>query len=451
MAVSRAREYQESSSSAAATLHISSPATSFNFTTAQECLLSLEQVQNKNMDVCFKHRVPTLESVITFNGYHHILLGTIRNIGQTLRDSEWNCGPNYQTRRLPLKRQTMIKCPTHLNLTHIWPSEASKESGLVPKYDIRQHVACETLETNEFKDQEKNLGENVKLGACQIFRGPKSRTYMHEWISYHHLIGIQHFWIFMNERWNLEDLPQLPHITYVPYNFYLDDHKPGANIDWQVPMQMRCLWKAKKYGLDWIITTDSDEYIDIQDPNATAVETIIVPAAASNATAALTTTTTTTSMPKFLSRFDPQKVGALQMMSIRYGSHLKLERKEDLPLQIDQVWRNKNLRLVQGGWERHKMIYSVPTAISVGVHYLWNVRNGGNVKKYIKLLEQPETSVYLHHYKRASSPTGIRGTRRFEDLVMDSNLRDRYRTQLLMVMNRTDLIRPSHDGKLSKQ
>ena len=455
MAISRAREYQKASFPAAGTLHISSPATSFYFTTAQECLLSLEQVQNQNMDVCFEHHVPTLESVITFNGYHHILLGTIRHIGQTLRDSEWNCGPKYQTRRLPWRGETMIKCPTHLNVTHIWPSEASNKSGLVPKYDNRLHIACETLETNEFKEQEKHLGEKVKLGACQIFRGPKSRTYMHEWITYHHLLGIQHFWIFMNERWNLEGLPQLPHITYVPYNFYMGDHILGANIsrfrviDWQVPMQMRCLWKAKKYGLDWIITTDSDEYIDIQDPTATAMETIIAPAASSSAAPALTTTTT--SMRKFLSRFDPQKVGALQMMNIPYGSHLNLERKEDLPLQLDQVWRNKDMRSVEGGWERQKLIYSVSTAISVGVHYLWNVSNGGNAQEYIELLEQPETSVYLHHYKSARSPTRIRGTRLFEDLVMDSNLRDRYRTQLLTVMNRTDLIRPSHDGNLSKQ
>ncbi|KAL7569037.1 hypothetical protein ACA910_021318 [Epithemia clementina (nom. ined.)] len=233
---------------------------------ATECRLALEKLQNQKIGEWIKLGVPTVEDAIPLNGYLYVLLGYLPRLDGTQLSAEWNCGtrsaanPNlttsvYKTRRLNWEKgKTMIRCPDHWNVTHIWPSIPSNTSGTCPMYDIRPYKTCNDWETKEFQDKVSFKG-NIQFGACQIVRGRKSRQNLHEWIAYHHLLGFQHILIYLNQPWNLEGLPQLDYVTYIPYNFYLGHQVNHANplvIHWQVPMQMRCLWNAKKFGLDWI-------------------------------------------------------------------------------------------------------------------------------------------------------------------------------------------------------
>ncbi|KAL7560575.1 hypothetical protein ACA910_001440 [Epithemia clementina (nom. ined.)] len=425
----------------------------------------------------------------------------------------------------------------------------------IPIYDIRPYLICNALETTEFHKQHpshdnghhhhhsinnnnhysnNNNNKRVKVGACLIVRGETSRQYLPEWIAYHSLLGVQHIWVHVNEPWTdywqqqqqeqqEQQQPQQPPlldqvgVTYIPYNYYLGDHLGGDQarmflIYWQVPMQMRCLWRAKELGLDWIMTTDTDEYMDIfveennnnnnnnnkndKKKNATTTAPTAMMIMADNDedhastsytnyqdysnrsksmhkkthTAeplfSLSSSSSSSSLPliHFLSRYDPHAVGALQMMSVPHGRPPRLAggittttldrnnhnnnnhsststSNSNMLLQMDQTWRHKNME--SGGFARCKLLYSVPNAASVGVHYLWTcgIDRGSDSDSSDKPsctivpLNQPQTSLFLRHYKKAPrSPTGIYHAQDHAQLVNDTRLVDRYRTQVVQVL-----------------
>lgn len=132
---------------------------------------------------------------------------------------------------------------------------------------------------------------SISIGACLRIRG--MHHFLEPWIRYHRHLGIQHFWIFLNEPTNLTTVPTmfLPKssshhnniITWIPYNYYAPDFvhdTPNNSYSrssilrhskhfWQSTTQMQCLYHAKRLGLEWIITLDVDEYIWIRETTAT--------------------------------------------------------------------------------------------------------------------------------------------------------------------------------------
>ncbi|KAL7569039.1 hypothetical protein ACA910_021319 [Epithemia clementina (nom. ined.)] len=442
---------------------------SFVFDSSTQCRLALEQYQNQKIDEWLAQGVPSLEDVFEYRGSLYILLGPLPGMDQSLLNGEWRCGQvsdnnisnttmltsHYITKRYDWRGHPVMRCPANLNVTHVWPSSSRQASNtttsattkktVLPIYDTRPYQTCNDLDINEFKNKHKKRSRNkVKLGACAIIRGSYSRHYLLEWIAYHKVLGLEHFWVYVNEPWNTTGLPHLDYVTYVPFNFYLNDHILHANelhIHWQVPMQMKCLWNAKRLGLDWILTTDTDEYLDILDPNVnTTLSTSILPSSSSSVSP----------MSQFLSRFNPNKIGSLRIMSVPYGHHRQLEPLMNASLsssspsclQMDQVWRHKDLRHVKGGWMRRKLIYSARTVVSVGVHYMWKCWHCS--KNTAIAMKKPETSIYIRHYKSSShTATGIYGNDDFQALVKDTRLVDLYRTAVWTLMNQTKVITSS--------
>ena len=65
----------------------------------------------------------------------------------------------------------------------------------------------------------------MKIGICIQFRGEFDRQLIPQWIEYHKMIGIDHFWIFPNESWNMTGLYNTSYITYVPWDvFWYNGH-----------------------------------------------------------------------------------------------------------------------------------------------------------------------------------------------------------------------------------
>ena len=130
------------------------------------------------------------------------------------------------------------------------------------------------LECEELEYAESPLSEDANIGACVMLESHDmniTRSALAEWLTYHRLIGVEHFWVYVTELWTSEHRPtnilMLPYVTYIPYNFVWRDHwahssfrAPFHNF-WQVAMQHQCIFRAKRHKLKWVTTTDIDEYI----------------------------------------------------------------------------------------------------------------------------------------------------------------------------------------------
>lgn len=60
------------------------------------------------------------------------------------------------------------------------------------------------------------------VGAVVIFAGgEKARNEALQWAEYHHIIGIQHIWLYVNEHWEYKDYADdfdKPYISWIPYD-----------------------------------------------------------------------------------------------------------------------------------------------------------------------------------------------------------------------------------------
>lgn len=117
----------------------------------------------------------------------------------------------------------------------------------------------------------------TKIGLCVRFCG--DHHLVPPFIAYHRLIGVEHFWFYINEVFNITDLPMASDVTYVPYRFVWSDHhnksrwnygngvvgpwkfRRNGHSFWQPTAMQQCLYRSKRYGLDWIMANDIDEYL----------------------------------------------------------------------------------------------------------------------------------------------------------------------------------------------
>jgi hypothetical protein len=177
----------------------------------------------------------------------------------------------------------------------------------------------------------------------------------------------------------------------------------GDNF-WQVEAMQQCLYRSKRYGLEWLMTNDIDEYLWLNE-----TESIGVNKSAGNHSI----------LQQFLSKYEQYpKLGGLAVEGWAFGAH-KNERGKMLKLQIDYVYRANE---VSGG--RRKIIYRVPTAKRISVHWLYG---GGS------LIELPISTIRWNHYREPHA--GIYGRKRRFPIVRDSSLPDTYRSSIVQALN----------------
>jgi hypothetical protein len=174
---------------------------------------------------------------------------------------------------------------------------------------------------------------------------------------------------------------------------------------------MHCLYTAKKYGYDWIVTPDVDEFIHVVAKNYTMKPTL-------------------NRFPKFMEQFDKTKYASLEMNSIPYGKN-SFHGEFDQQLLIDYVWR-KNITLSEYPFGRYKHIYNVNLVTTLSLHHCWKADGIANVP-----LGPEEYGIYMQHYKKAhigvfyaGHHTKIRYVGNVNELQSDTTLRDEYHDAL---------------------
>lgn len=285
-------------------------------------------------------------------------------------------------------------------------------------YSLEEPLECDRLEEYETAA----IHKHNKLGACLRFKGDYDRSLVPQWIEYHRMLGMQHFWIYVNEEWDLKGLYNTSYITYIPFDFVWDNHQPHFRHHYasyapkisQEPAIYNCVWNAKKYGYDWVTATDVDEWIRV--PSAEPQRNDLPP------------------LQSHFQKFDPQQIGCFIMKSVAYGSNRWLHHPTVIPppLLIDYVWRqNKNL---SDYYSREKPIFNPQSVWSIGVHFCWQAQG---IKQELK---PQDGDLYVQHYKLAHKGVYKKMAKKMvesqDDLLQDSTMRDMYRSELVQALEK---------------
>jgi hypothetical protein len=316
----------------------------------------------------------------------------------------------------------------HPNRTRVNSRERTKSAH----YNVKSLVTCDEISLQ----QEPPRPNTARVGMCTSIRGHNVRRAVDQWVEYHRLIGVDHFWIYINEDWHAAStvlLPERPYVTYIPFNFTLCNHpnKLGKEekfrCDKDRPIVQQavihdCIYRSKQLGLEWIATPDVDEYIHVVDTNSTNIYN------------------TATKQPRqqqqqeplllhFLNTLYPtqedrDKIGGLVMKSIPFGRNRRLDPpNKTYPLLLDYVYRKQGNLSDHNVFshDRQKVIMNPNTVKYVTVH---NINVGGPMVRL-----SASTQVHLQHYKnpykgpfRSSNYSIIlddRLSRKFRDRVME--------------------------------
>lgn len=169
-----------------------------------------------------------------------------------------------------------IQCPqgeeTRLYKVTAYPQNYTLAQQLT--YRVKEHIACELDHPLRVPPRGTNI-----VGTAFIF-GYLARSPHHllEWIEYHRMVGVNHFYLYIvheytDDEWNL--LPNLSYITYVPWNvlFISNPRARSEVLSFQISHQNDVLYRSRAAGVQWVTYNDIDEYIQImgQRNNATPV------------------------------------------------------------------------------------------------------------------------------------------------------------------------------------
>ena len=419
---------------------------------ATRCFLDLQkQLNDHEIDKWIKADVPIVEKVFRLERVWIILLDVEHLHHETIKGGRhknfwladggvqwyWQNGNNTSlacvTNALTDDPHvSVLSCPNPNNDNDrsanpiLWAMNATPTAHVdthkkpLVTYNLTKFHACEALETKAW--HQRRNPQNVSLGACTMWRDV-SPLQIHEWIAYHRMIGVERFWLYQNEpfwsqrkkrRQNKNDaflwasLALMDDVTMIPYyNFHhrrvknSPPNHPSNFSFWQEPMQFQCLYRAKKYQVDWIITTDLDEFIWVGNSN--------------NQPATRQSRPLLRELLHELEMTHPniKDVGAFEMNSIPYRRNVHFDPPQHLPL--DYTWRTAQ-PLDARERDGVKLIYQVEVARAIGRHELWK---GG---KTFQL--QPSTQAHVRRFKETTAPIP-------NDLIRDSELFDAYHIPVL--------------------
>jgi hypothetical protein len=304
-------------------------------------------------------------------------------------------------------------------------------------YNMSLFVQCERQDiqwhaTKRFVQPSppRPLSKNIKAGITTTFAGSRKRVF--EWATYHHILGFDHIWIYINDEWDKgEDLQVMSrdYITWIPWNYNTRHYNKTLERKYcafheifRPPSQNDALWRARRLGFDWMAFTDLDEFLVIGNSSSGGggnMERNHAP------------------LKEYLEQtYDKMQnhemYDAIMLRSVPFGGNHVQQQEEDVELILDYTWR-LNANLTEWWASRNKLLVRVPRVSTVNIHYIGNP-NG-------KLYEPPATEIRVNHYKQPE--LGVFNGRKAwyttannkDEIVQDTKLRDEYRDLVWTTMN----------------
>jgi hypothetical protein len=163
----------------------------------------------------YKMNLPVLSSVklLQVKGgmpQSHYYSVVFVDLGNSHQRKKFLCNGKYEASFDEKVTQfVVLKCPPELDpskepLTGIaFVDEENPETAEpIAYYDTRKALECELLDIKFFSPVEPM----IILGAVSIFAGgEKGRKEALQWAEYHHIIGVEHIWLYVNEHWDYKD------------------------------------------------------------------------------------------------------------------------------------------------------------------------------------------------------------------------------------------------------
>lgn len=316
------------------------------------------------------------------------------------------------------KEELIVQCPTKYD-TSTLEGITMKMESTTTSYNATGFVRCDQLLKPALQ---RRWDTAPSLAAATFLRTAAPRRLVSQWVEYHRLIGVQHFFIFVHEHFHIDDgvLPlHRPYITYLPHNFCGRDAQGHSAVSQKIcqtlyqffhpVMNTEALHLGEQLGIEWVAFMDVDEYIHVHEPSQ--------------------------NLTSFLRALpDQPTLGGVQLKSVPYGSSPLSDKDSDDGLLIDNTWRDNIENLNSYDWHRMKHIAKPQSHVrAVGVHV-----NHGTLRVQPA---DPDSQVYLHHYK--SLPGDHKGVFRAtnqSDLIQDTRLRDSFQKRLAHALDDADML-----------
>ena len=141
----------------------------------------------------------------------------------------------------PHRHTLIVHCDGVLQVRH-------PERPMVQGYPI--HQGCEMLE----EDRSIEEDNHHHLALCTMVKGPNLRQEITEWVAYHSLLGIERFFIYVNDLFDDYLDFVLPNVTFLPFQ-----HGVTKAFFFQQAMQNDCIHRTR-HKVDWVGLNDIDEY-----------------------------------------------------------------------------------------------------------------------------------------------------------------------------------------------
>lgn len=283
----------------------------------------------------------------------------------------------------------VIQCPqgeeARISKITVYPLNYSAAAKLT--YRVHEHVSCELdVPLRVPKNGTKVVGTAYAFGGLA-----RSPHHLLEWIEYHRLIGVGHFYIYIvddysEEEWNV--LPNLPYITYIPWDMLTTRSlKARAEIlSFQIAHQTDVLYRSRAALVEWVTYNDIDEYLHVLGGKEVL------------------------ELDRFVLR-NPE-LGSLMGLTIVYGHKERIDKAPDFMMEYSYRALEPN-RIA-----RQKCLVRTGFADYYNNHHV----SLGNETMRVK----PFNHWHYNHYKKASAGVFVQGQTGSKEIVYDSSLRDAF-------------------------
>lgn len=231
--------------------------------------------------------------------------------------------------------------------------------------------------------------------SCTSIRGFDNRQLLPQWIEHHRLIGVEHFFVYVNEPFNqMDEFYNQPYITYIPFDYH--ESPKDREFYFQAIWQNDCIYRARNASVSWVGIHDIDEYWNIRQKPYT--------------------------LKSITNTFDPNEVAGIAIQNMWFGPHPEESfthymHQKPSNLLMDYVWRSP---MINGP---NKFIVSPKLVDYHFVH--WMTKYRGRIEH--KVIDK----IIMNHYRR---PYDHVHTVSSEDAVRDSGFRNEYKDGVMKAL-----------------
>lgn len=197
--------------------------------------------------------IPLELAAVTLRGTYACLVAPYYS-REVLYEARLSCGVGSH-------RGILLHDPYYTTLTMLFP---------IPAAPIPATLVCGQWQSGPLVLAERDSGPHGKLAMATLAR--YDRPYIREWIEYHRLLGVGHFYVYTNHApeiaAELQPLVDTGLVTTIPWNYLYTVHPHGTFPWWprdshlytQPPQQIHAL-RAFGHRWDWMALMDADEFL----------------------------------------------------------------------------------------------------------------------------------------------------------------------------------------------